>query len=58
MTDKPLRKPKGIVCPVCAIKLRTHRVIPLANGTVRRVRRCKGCGHECSTTETASTLHR
>lgn len=55
------RRPKGITCPTCGTRLHTRRVIPLAGGTVRRVRVCRsrtasgewvGCGHRCSTYET------
>lgn len=56
--QKATKRPRGICCPTCSIKLHTHRVIPLASGVVRRVRRCKGCGHECSTTETPALSHR
>jgi transcription elongation factor Elf1 len=45
------KRPKGITCPTCVVKVYTRRVILLANGTVRRVRRCKQCGYKCSTTE-------
>lgn len=51
---QPAKRPKGITCPACAVRLRTRRVIPLANGSVRRIRRCKDCGFTTSTTERAN----
>jgi C4-type Zn-finger protein len=54
----PAKRPKGITCPACAVKLKTHRVIPLADGTVRRVRRCRQCGYKCSTSEHAPSHRR
>lgn len=49
--QRPAKRPKGITCPACAMKLKTKRVIPLADGSVRRVRWCRWCGHRCSTYE-------
>lgn len=49
--DWPARRPKGITCPACAIRLHTRRVIPLADGSVRRVKRCGQCGYRCSSYE-------
>ena len=60
---KQQRRPKGIRCPTCGTRLPVRRVIPLAGGTVRRVRVCRtrtpagevvGCGYRCSTYETAA----
>jgi hypothetical protein len=48
---RPTRKPKGIVCPHCGVRLHTRRVIPLADGRVRRVKWCRQCGHRCSSFE-------
>jgi transcriptional regulator NrdR family protein len=48
---KPAKRPKGLLCPNCAVPMWVRRTIPLTNGSVRRVRRCKKCGHRESTTE-------
>lgn len=48
---KPAKKPKGVICPNCAVRLRTLETRPRADGSVRRVKECKFCGHRDETVE-------
>jgi len=48
---RPLPRPKGILCPNCGTKLESRRTFPRRDNSIRRQRRCGGCGYQCVTWE-------
>lgn len=47
----PAKRPKGLICPNCAVRLRTLETRPRSDGSVRRVKGCRFCGHKTQTIE-------
>jgi hypothetical protein len=41
----PQRRPKGILCPNCGVKLFMRRSFPRRDNSIRRLRLCGGCGY-------------
>lgn len=48
---KPAKKPKGVLCPACAVPTRVHSTRQRADGSTVRVRVCRTCGHRQKTFE-------
>jgi len=48
---KPLKRPKGIVCPACAVPMAVWYTRQRGDGSTLRVRVCQTCGHKERTFE-------